>query len=142
MKFVKFKSLEKNQLYGIYIVFREWTSQQIGEKQRLLDEQRKADQLYDIKAIELDQRASEVCVCVCVMQSDMDVYGVVLQLAAAEEQTRRNLNVSAKQQNLKMVSHILPCDGIDKGCTCMYGIVSRLVVLVYHKYESCQNASA
>ena len=79
MKFVKFKSLEKNQLYGIYIVFREWTSQQIGEKQRLLDEQRKADQLYDIKAIELDQRASEVCVCVfvCVLCSLTWMYMVL-----------------------------------------------------------------
>ena len=40
---------------------REWTSQQYAEKQRLADEQRKADHLYDLKAVEMDQRAMEVC---------------------------------------------------------------------------------
>ncbi|XP_065900923.1 RIB43A-like with coiled-coils protein 2 [Dysidea avara] len=87
LSFEQRKQLQEEQM-------REWTSQQIGEKQRLLDEQRKADQLYDMKAIELDKRASE--------------------LAAAEEQTRRNLNVSAKQQNLKMVEEQKASDQLQR----------------------------
>ena len=45
----------------VYIINREWTSQQYAEKHRLADEQRKADHLYDLKAIEMEQRAMEVC---------------------------------------------------------------------------------
>ena len=45
----------------LYYHYREWTSQQYAERQRLADEQRKADHLYDLKAIELDQRGVEVC---------------------------------------------------------------------------------
>eukprot|EP00731_Ephydatia_muelleri_P021546 Em0014g137a len=61
---------------------RMWTLQQMEEKKRLLMEQKKADRLYDLKACEMDQRATE--------------------LAEAEEETRRALNEALKDYNLAL----------------------------------------
>ncbi|XP_003389344.1 PREDICTED: RIB43A-like with coiled-coils protein 2 [Amphimedon queenslandica] len=58
---------------------RDWLSQQMEEKRRLSMEKKKADHLYDVKAIEIDERAQE--------------------LLKADEITRRTLNVAIKEYN-------------------------------------------
>ena len=56
----------------------------MAEKERLLSEERHSQRLYDLKACELDQRAVE--------------------LAMAEDETRRAINVATKDYNLALVS--------------------------------------
>ena len=67
--------------------FRDWLSQQMEEKKRLSMEKKKADHLYDMKAIEIDERAQE--------------------LVKADEITRRTLNVAIKEYNQALVKLIL-----------------------------------
>ena len=62
---------------------REWVAQQTSEKQRLSDEEKHANHLYEVKACELDQRAVE--------------------LAMAEEETRRALNAAHREYNKALV---------------------------------------
>ncbi len=62
---------------------REWVAQQTCEKQRLGDEEKHANHLYEVKACELDQRAVE--------------------LAMAEEETRRALNAAHREYNKALV---------------------------------------
>ena len=57
------------------------------EKKRLSMEKKKADHLYDMKAIEIDERAQE--------------------LVKADEITRRTLNVAIKEYNQALVKLIL-----------------------------------
>ena len=63
--------------------FREWVAQQTAEKQRLADEEKHANSLYELKACELDQRAVE--------------------LAMAEETTRKELNAANREYNKALV---------------------------------------
>ena len=65
---------------------REWVAQQTAEKQRLEDEGKHANHLYEVKACELDQRAVE--------------------LAMAEEETRRALNAATTEYNKALVSKL------------------------------------
>ena len=60
--------------------------QQTAEKQRLMDEEGHANHLYEVKACELDQRAVE--------------------LAMAEEETRRALNSATMEYNKALVRKI------------------------------------
>ena len=58
--------------------------QNTAEKERIEMELKKAEQLYQLKACEMDQRA--------------------VDLAAAEEETRRAINHAVKDYNLALVS--------------------------------------
>ena len=62
-------------------------AQQTSEKQRLEDEEKHASHLYELKACELDQRAVE--------------------LAMADEETRRTLNAAHREYNKALVSQTL-----------------------------------
>ena len=64
-------------------MYREWVAQQTAEKNRLADEEKHANHLYELKACELDQRAVE--------------------LAMAEEETRRALNGANREYNKALV---------------------------------------
>lgn len=75
LMYEKRRSLQQEQM-------REWSSQQMAEKERLLSEERHSQRLYDLKACELDQRAVE--------------------LAMAEDETRRAINVATKDYNLAL----------------------------------------
>lgn len=59
-------------------------AQQTTEKQRLEDEENHSNHLYELKACELDQRTVE--------------------LAMAEEETRRALNTATREYNKALVS--------------------------------------
>ena len=63
------------------------------EKKRLLMEQKKADRLYELKACEMDQRATE--------------------LAIEEEATRRALNEALRDYNLALVRGKGGGEGLD-----------------------------
>lgn len=80
MRFLNTHSLSLNE------IFRDWLSQQMEEKKRLSMEKKKADHLYDMKAIEIDERAQE--------------------LLKADEITRRTLNVAIKEYNQALVKLI------------------------------------
>ena len=69
---------------------REWTAAQTAEKEHTLQEEKHADRLYHLKACELDQRA--------------------VDLASADEDTRRNITVATKEYNLALV------------CTCLISL--------------------
>ena len=62
---------------------REWTKLQMAEKQHRADEESFANRLYSMKARELDER--------------------LVDLAIAEERTRRELNMATKGYNLVQV---------------------------------------
>ena len=55
----------------------------MAERERAGSEQRHADRLYNLKACELDQRA--------------------VDLAAADEETRKNITAATKEYNLALV---------------------------------------
>ncbi len=61
----------------------DWTAQQAEDKRRHEREQKEADRLHQLKAIELDQRA--------------------IELAEAEEKTRKTLNEATRDYNLALV---------------------------------------
>lgn len=63
-------------------IYREWIKQQSNEKDQALANQKYADHLYDLKAREMDQRASE--------------------LASAEADCRRAINMATKDMNLAL----------------------------------------
>ena len=67
---------------------REWSEQQMKERRQADHNQKTADRLYDLKMRELDQRACE--------------------LAKAEEDCRRAINVAVKDYNNALVSAKLP----------------------------------
>ena len=69
-------------LFKYMIVYREWIKQQSNEKDQALANQKYADHLYDLKAREMDQRASE--------------------LASAEADCRRAINMATKDMNLAL----------------------------------------
>lgn len=62
---------------------REWTKQQMTEKNQELANQNQSDHLYDLKAREMDQRACE--------------------LARAEAECRRAINMATKDVNLALM---------------------------------------
>ena len=72
---------------SLSLSFREWTAAQTAEKQHLTQEEQHADRLYHLKACELDQRA--------------------VDLAAADEETRRNITTATKEYNLALVMHTI-----------------------------------
>lgn len=62
-----------------YVYYREWSKQQMEEKNQAEANQKYADHLYELKAREMDQRAVE--------------------LARAEEDCRRAINMATKDYN-------------------------------------------
>ncbi len=81
----------RNLMLLLIVVYplREWTSQQKAEKERLAMEEREANRLYELKACEMDQRA--------------------VQLAIAEEEARKAVNMAQKDYNLALV-----CVGVGR----------------------------
>ena len=82
--------------------YSDWTAQQAEDKKRLEREQKEAERLHQLKAIELDQRATE--------------------LAEAEEMTRKTLNEAMRDYNLALVGHC--CRNIK---CCMKIVLSSLI---------------
>lgn len=68
------------------LVYSDWTAQQSEDKRHLEQEQKEAERLYQLKAIELDQRAME--------------------LGEAEEKTRKTLNEAMRDYNLALVKQL------------------------------------
>lgn len=66
---------------------REWSEKQKQEREQALANQKEADRLYELKMRELDERAME--------------------LAKAEEECRKAINVATKDYNKALVSTIL-----------------------------------
>ncbi|CAI8052399.1 RIB43A-like with coiled-coils protein 2, partial [Geodia barretti] len=75
LEYEKRRKLQQEQI-------REWTAAQTAEKEHTLQEEKHADRLYHLKACELDQRA--------------------VDLASADEDTRRNITVATKEYNLAL----------------------------------------
>ncbi len=67
----------------VVVIIREWAVQQMEEKERLKMEENKATELYNKKAIEIDQRAME--------------------LLYTDIQTRKAINIAMKEYNTAMV---------------------------------------
>ena len=86
---------------------REWTAAQIAEKEHHTQEEKHADRLYHLKACELDQRA--------------------VDLAAADEETRRNISIATKEYNLALVR--IPCTFL-----CYY-VASESVCIMVQKWS-------
>ena len=87
---------------------REWSEQQMKERRQADHNQKTADRLYDLKMRELDQRACE--------------------LAKAEEDCRRAINVAVKDYNNALVSVLYNC-----------GLVNYNHALVSFEFLSLKN---
>ena len=96
-------------LSGYCLTRREWTTAQIAEKEHHTQEEKHADRLYHLKACELDQRA--------------------VDLAAADEETRRNISIATKEYNLALVHIIIPCTFL-----CYY-VASESVCIMVQKWS-------